>query len=167
MLNDSFSIFVHLISIQHHIYSYYLFTYMLHTIIQACQLKNFFLWLKNMGKYVCLLLLFSSHVSNDSSHDGNMYEILRFMRCKNRNIYIYIRQRKIITHKTWFGNLPTVTELQWFHYSQEKIQSTAVQFSLSKQHKILEGVWYMHLKTCVLLFENICEKMYENTYNVI
>ena len=82
-------------------------------------------------------------------------------------IYIYIRQRKIITHKTWFGNLPTVTELQWFHYSQEKIQSTAVQFSLSKQHKILEGVWYMHLKTCVLLFENICEKMYENTYNVI
>ena len=32
------------------------------------------------------------------------------------------------THKTiftWFGNLPTSTELQRFHYYQEKVQSAA------------------------------------------
>ena len=31
----------------------------------------------------------------------------------------------------------------------------------------LRGVWYMHLKICVLLFENICGNTCENTYNVI
>ena len=38
------------------------------------------------------------------------------------------------THKTIFmrfGNLPTFTELQGFHYYQEKIQSVAIQFFLS------------------------------------
>ena len=37
-------------------------------------------------------------------------------------------------HKTifmWFGNLPTSTELQEFHYYQRKIQSVAIQFFLS------------------------------------
>ena len=34
---------------------------------------------------------------------------------------------------TWFGNLPTSTKLQGFHYHQEKIQSAATMFfSLSK-----------------------------------
>ena len=41
------------------------------------------------------------------------------------------------THKTIFmrfGNLPTFTELQGFHYYQEKIQSVAIQFfSLKKK----------------------------------
>ena len=32
---------------------------------------------------------------------------------------------------TWFGNLPTSTELQEFHYYQGKIQSAAVQFFFS------------------------------------
>ena len=44
-------------------------------------------------------------------YDGNMYEIPRPVRCKNR---------EIITHKTiftWFNNLPMSTELQGFHYS--------------------------------------------------
>ena len=38
------------------------------------------------------------------------------------------------THKTvfmWFGNLPTSTELQGFHYYQRKIQSAATVFSVS------------------------------------
>ena len=38
----------------------------------------------------------------------------------------------------WFSNFPKFTELQRFHYSQEKLQDAAIQFSLSKkQHKIL------------------------------
>ena len=47
-----------------------------------------------------------------------------------------MRQRKIITHKTiftLFGNLPTSTELQGFHYSQGKI----VKFSLKKKNQNL------------------------------
>ena len=44
-----------------------------------------------------------------------------------------MRQRKQ-SHKiifTWFGNLPTSTELHEFYYSQEKLQDAAVHFSLS------------------------------------
>ena len=40
------------------------------------------------------------------------------------------------THKTiftWFGNLPTSTELQGFHYYQGRIQSVATVFSLSQE----------------------------------
>ena len=79
------------------------------------------------------------------THDRNTYEIPKPMRCKNREkIFvrekIYIR-KKIITHKIvfmWFGNLPISTELQGFHYSQEKIQSAAVQFfSLKNNIKTL------------------------------
>ena len=47
---------------------------------------------------------------------------------KKKKIYV---KEKIIIHKTiftWFGNLPTITELQGFHYSQRKIQSAAIQF---------------------------------------
>ena len=47
-----------------------------------------------------------------------------------------MRQRKIITHKTiftLFGNLPTSTELQGFHYSQGNI----VKFSLKKKNQNL------------------------------
>ena len=37
---------------------------------------------------------------------------------------------------TWFGNLPTSTKLQRFHYYQREIQNTAVQFfSLKKKIK--------------------------------
>ena len=41
------------------------------------------------------------------------------------------------THKTiftWFGNLPTSTELQGFHYYQERIQVVATVFSDSQKH---------------------------------
>ena len=45
------------------------------------------------------------------------------------------RQRKNNhTHKTiftWFGNLPTSTELQGFHYYQEKIQSINCSYNIS------------------------------------
>ena len=47
-------------------------------------------------------------------------------------------QRKIISHKTifmWFGNLPTSTELQGFHYYQGKKYKVLLQFFLSlKKH---------------------------------
>ena len=39
------------------------------------------------------------------------------------------------THKTifmWFGNLPTSTELQRFHYYKKKIQSAATIFQFLK-----------------------------------
>ena len=70
-----------------------------------------------------------------SNFDGNMYEILRSMKCKNRE---KIYSKKKITHKTvftWFGNLPTSTELQRFHFFQGKIQSAAIEFSLFKKKK--------------------------------
>ena len=35
---------------------------------------------------------------------------------------------------TWFGNLPTSTKLQGFHYYQGRIQSGAIIFFLSKKH---------------------------------
>ena len=35
---------------------------------------------------------------------------------------------------TWFGNLPTSTELQGFHYYQERIQVVATVFSDSQKH---------------------------------
>ena len=51
-----------------------------------------------------------------------------------------IHQRKIITYKTvftWFGNLPTSTELQGFHYSQGKntLCGSTIFLSLKKGHK--------------------------------
>ena len=42
------------------------------------------------------------------------------------------------THKTIFmrfGNLPTFTELQGFHYYQEKIQSAATVFLVSQERQ--------------------------------
>ena len=64
--------------------------------------------------------------------DGNMYEILRPARCKNRKKYTSKKKKshkKKITHKTIFtrfGNLPKFMELQEFHYSLRKIQSAEV-----------------------------------------
>ena len=58
--------------------------------------------------------------------------------CEKQNRENTRQQKKNNNHMyktvfTWFGNLPTSTKLQRFHYYQEKIQSVAVQFfSLSK-----------------------------------
>ena len=46
--------------------------------------------------------------------------------------------KKNHTHKTiftWFGNLPTSTELQGFHYYQGKIQSAATVFLVSQERQ--------------------------------
>ena len=55
------------------------------------------------------------------------------MRNKNRE---NTRKKKNHTHKTVFmrfGNLPTSTELQRFHYYQGKIQSAATIFPFSQK----------------------------------
>ena len=56
--------------------------------------------------------------------------------CDKQNRENTCQRKKNHTHKpifTWFGNLPTFTELQEFHYYQGKVQSATVQyFSLSR-----------------------------------
>ena len=47
------------------------------------------------------------------------------------------KKKKNHTHKTvfmWFENFPTSTELQGFHYYQEKIQVRQYSFSLSQNY---------------------------------
>ena len=61
----------------------------------------------------------------ESTRNSQIYEI--------HNKEKKMRQRKE-SHKTiftWFDNLSTSTEVQWFHYSLGKIQDVVVQFSLS------------------------------------
>ena len=96
--------------------------------------------------YFRCLSYFLYHCSNSNltlgsnTNDGNMYEIYRSMRYKNRE-NICAKEKKIIAHKTvftWFGNLPTFMKLQGFYYSQGKIHSAVVQFfSLKNIIKIL------------------------------
>ena len=55
----------------------------------------------------------------------------KFPTCEKQKIEKTHAKENNHTHKTifmWFGNLPTSTELQRFHYYQGKIQSVAVQF---------------------------------------
>ena len=58
---------------------------------------------------------------------------------RNKNRENTRKKKNNHTHKiifTWFGNLPTSTELQEFHYYQGKIQSVKIQFfRLSKKLK--------------------------------
>jgi len=59
------------------------------------------------------------------------------VRNKIEKTHVKKKNKNNHTHKTvftWFGNLPTSTKLQRFHYYQGKIQNTAVQFfSLRKK----------------------------------
>ena len=60
-------------------------------------------------------------------------------------------KKKNHTHKTiftWFGNLPTSTELQGFHYYQEKNTSAAVQFFFSLYKNYNDEI--LITKTCFL-----------------
>ena len=70
--------------------------------------------------------------------DGNMYEIPRPVRCKNRKKYTSKKNNHTKIVFTWFDNLLTSTELQGFHYSQGKntdCGSTVFLSSLKKRHK--------------------------------
>ena len=59
--------------------------------------------------------------------------------CEKQNRENTCKKKSNHTHKTvfmWFDNLPTFTELQGFHYYQEKNISAAVQcFNISKQQQ--------------------------------
>ena len=53
-----------------------------------------------MAKNICSVLVSNSGQQSTSVNNGNVYEILRPMKCKNRRKNI--PQRQIITHKIVF-----------------------------------------------------------------
>ena len=55
---------------------------------------------KTMAKNICSVLVSNSGQQSTSVNNGNVYEILKPMKCKNRRKNI--PQRQIITHKIVF-----------------------------------------------------------------
>ena len=43
-------------------------------------------------------------------------------------------------------------------YKTNQVRNTKFKKKKKTNNAYLVGVWYMHLKTCVLFFENMCEK---------
>ena len=76
-----------------------------------------------------------------SSYTWTCWEFNRnFKPVRNKKIEKRKRQKKNkYTHKTvftWFGNLPTSTELQGFHYYKRKLQCVVTVFFFLKKNKM-------------------------------
>ena len=116
------------------------FEHLIGELIQGLRLIIFFRFInKSSFKLGCLFV-------HPNSEFQNTLQLLQlYMECRELTRIPNLWETKKIekthakennhTHKTiftWFGNLPSSTELQGFHNYQGRIQSAATVFSLSK-----------------------------------